>query len=131
VFRIGTSGFSYDDWRGRFYPPGLPRERFLEHYSRHFPAVELNFTHYRPPQAHMLARMLERSGGRVEFVVKAPREITHERQDAAPIAAGLVEAVRPLEEAGKFGAFLCQFPYSFRPGPAARDTVAALRALLD
>jgi uncharacterized protein YecE (DUF72 family) len=130
VIRIGTSGFSYDDWRGRFYPAGLPRDSYLAFYSRHFCAVELNFTHYRPPDSRTLARMVERSAGRVDFVVKAPKELSHERGRVAPIAAGLVEAVRPLEDAGRFAGFLCQFPYSFHPTQAARDYVAALRALL-
>lgn len=127
---VGTSGFYYDDWRGRFYPPGLRKERFLEYYSDHFPALELNFTHYRPPEARVLARMVERSSGRVDFVVKVPKEITHERADPGPIAAGLVEAVRPMEEAARFGGFLCQFPYSFRPTAASRELLVSLRSLL-
>jgi uncharacterized protein YecE (DUF72 family) len=130
VILVGTSGFHYEDWRGPFYPPKLPKTRFLEYYSDHFATLELNFTHYRPPDARTLGRMLERSGGRVDFVVKAPRELTHERADPGPIAAALVEAVRPLEDGGKFGAFLCQFPYSFRPVDASRDLVASLRSLL-
>lgn len=127
---VGTSGFSYPDWRGRFYPPDLPQARFLEFYTRHFPAVELNFTHYRPPSAAMLARMVERSAGLLEFVVKVPKEISHERRDAAPIAEALVEAVRPVEEAGRFAAFLVQYPWSFRPSDETRARVAALRSQL-
>ena len=130
MIRIGTSGYSYDDWRGRFYPEKLRREQFLEYYSHHFPALELNFTHYRPPDARTLSRMLDRSGGRVEFVVKAPRELTHERTSPHGLAAGLVEAVKPLEEALRFAAFLCQFPYSFRPDARAIDRLARLRSLL-
>ena len=56
---VGTSGYSYPDWVGSFYPPGLRQGKLLSYYAKHFPLVELNFTFYRPPTATMLARLAE------------------------------------------------------------------------
>src|SRR5262249_49105241 len=56
---IGTSGYSYPDWVGPFYPPGTRGGRMLAHYCRRFPLVELNFTFYRPPTAPILERIAQ------------------------------------------------------------------------
>lgn len=110
---IGTSGFDYDDWRGTFYPEGLPKRSFLEHYAHHFGALELNFSYYRLPEARQLASMVERSGGRVAFAVKAHRSMTHERTAGEAEYRAFEEALRPLAEAGALAAVLAQFPHSF------------------
>ncbi|MBW1805519.1 MAG: DUF72 domain-containing protein, partial [Deltaproteobacteria bacterium] len=75
---IGTSGFSYDDWKGAFYPPDMARKDFLEFYAGHFKALELNFSYYRIPEASRSRQMLERSGADLDFSVKAFRQMTHE-----------------------------------------------------
>ena len=75
---VGTSGFSYPDWVGPFYPGGLSQQDFLAFYSQHFRACELNFSYYRLPTAQNLERMAEKSGGLVEFAIKAHKEMTHE-----------------------------------------------------
>ena len=54
---IGTSGYSYPDWVGEFYPTGLPSGKMLGWYSRFFPLVEINFTFYRVPTAAMLLHL--------------------------------------------------------------------------
>ena len=56
---IGTSGYSYPDWVGSFYPAGTRPQRMLSHYCRVFPLVELNFTYYRPPTSEMLTLIVE------------------------------------------------------------------------
>ena len=53
---IGTSGYSYDDWVGRYYPPTLKKGQFLEYYAREFPAVEVNYTYYRIPSAFTVSQ---------------------------------------------------------------------------
>ena len=53
---IGTSGWSYDHWKGHFYPPGMPAGRFLPFYAGIFPTVEINSTFYRPHKAETYAR---------------------------------------------------------------------------
>ncbi|MCP4395817.1 MAG: DUF72 domain-containing protein [bacterium] len=113
MIRVGTSGFSYADWVGPFYPASLSKQDFLRYYSRHFETCELNFSYYRIPTAQSLARMLEKSGGDIDFVVKANKGMTHERTDNRQIFADFHEALVPLLEAEKCGCVLAQFPYSF------------------
>lgn len=74
---IGTSGYSYPDWVGSFYPPGTRPNRMLAHYAQHFPLVELNFTFYRPPTPEMLAKLADRAPAGFQFLVKLPQSISH------------------------------------------------------
>ena len=62
--RLGCSGWQYADWRGAFYPDGLPQRRWLEHYATVFDTVEVNTTFYRLPKADAVARSV--AGGDVE-----------------------------------------------------------------
>jgi uncharacterized protein YecE (DUF72 family) len=128
---VGTSGYSYDDWRGPFYPPGLAKTAFLAFYADHFPACEINYTYYRPPDARTMAALVRNSGGRLDLVVKAPAALTHERTgDPAPPARALREALAPVVEAGRLGGVLLQFPFSFHETDANRDYLRRLRELL-
>ena len=112
---IGTSGFSYKDWKGPFYPKGLPEREMLAFYSERFRTVELNFSYYAIPSAATSRRLVERSAGRVEFVVKAHRSMTHTREAGEADYEAFLRGVAPLREAGLLGAFLVQFPHAFRP----------------
>ncbi|MEL7674540.1 MAG: DUF72 domain-containing protein, partial [Chloroflexota bacterium] len=80
MIRIGTSGYSYDDWVGPFYPEGASKNEFLDYYRQHFGTTELNFTYYRMPSARMLANIGNKVQPGFRFSVKAPGEITHERE---------------------------------------------------
>ncbi len=114
MIRIGTSGYSYADWVGPFYPEGTPRREFLSYYARHFDCVEVNYTFYRMPSARTLAAMSAKTGPDFRFVVKANRQMTHEREKAeAAVFEAFITALRPLREQGKFGCVLAQFPRSF------------------
>ncbi len=128
---VGTSGYSYPEWRGRFYPDRLPQERMLAFYAEAFPAVELNSTYYRIPTARMLEAMVRRAAGRLTFAVKAPRELTHDRAQAAEALPQFRQALDPMREAGALGCVLLQFPFSFQPGPEAAAHVLRLRDGLD
>src|SRR5213078_2256529 len=77
---IGTSGYSYTDWVGDFYPEGTRPERMLAVYARHFPIVELNFTFYRPPTRAMLLRLAEKAPAGFQFLVKLPQVISHDHR---------------------------------------------------
>ncbi len=112
---VGTSGYSYNDWRGIFYPRNMQPQYFLSFYSREFNAVELNFSYYRMPNPHQFVQMLKKSNYRLEFVVKAFRELTHEiTEKSIPETLPLFkDALAPLVENGKLGAVLLQFPQSF------------------
>jgi uncharacterized protein YecE (DUF72 family) len=77
VYYLGTSGWSYPDWRERFYPPGLGAQNWLEHYSRQFNSVEVNMTFYRFPKPETLEAWLKRTPAGFTFTLKAPKQITH------------------------------------------------------
>jgi uncharacterized protein YecE (DUF72 family) len=130
---IGTSGFSYADWRGPFYPESLAKEEFLPYYAERFPFVELNFTYYRQPSARAVERMIEKTPDSFLFTVKAHKSLTHERetdegggqvQEAA--VQSYLEGIRPLLEGERLGGILLQFPYSFHYNAENRSYLAAL-----
>ena len=73
----GTSGFSYKEWKGSFYPEKLPSTEMLRYYAERLSAVELNNTFYRMPRTHVLENWLEQVGTDFRFSVKASRRITH------------------------------------------------------
>jgi len=129
---VGTSGFSYRDWVGSFYPEGTRPRDMLAHYARRFPVVELNFSYYRMPDARTLASMDRRTPDRFEFLIKAHQSMTHDiPADPAERRAVFEEfraAVRPLEESGKLGCVLFQFPWKHRP---SAETVSYLGEIRD
>ncbi|MBD3349365.1 MAG: DUF72 domain-containing protein [Candidatus Eisenbacteria bacterium] len=126
--RLGTSGYSFADWVGTFYPEGTPRNRMLEEYVRHFDVVEINSSYYRIPESRMFARMEEKTPDGFEFVVKLFKGMTHEIEDDATMYRAFAESVLPLKEAGKFGGYLAQFPWGFKNTPEARDHLCELRS---
>lgn len=128
MIRVGTAGFHYKDWVGPFYPKEEPQSRWLEYYAREFDTCELNYTYYRLPDARQLAGMADRVPDAFRFSLKAFKGITHERENVEAHLAGTLEAVTPLQEEGKLGALLLQFPYSFRPDREAVELLETCRA---
>jgi uncharacterized protein YecE (DUF72 family) len=114
VLYTGTSGFSYQDWVGPFYPGGLPRQDWLHYYSQEFNSLELNSTYYVIPGFATMKSMAAKTGPNFRFSVKANQDITHTRKKSGEVFAAFTEALRPLKESGKLGCILAQFPYSFR-----------------
>jgi uncharacterized protein YecE (DUF72 family) len=128
---VGTSGYSYDDWRGAFYPLQLKRGDMLEYYAREFRYTEVNSTYYALPSQQMMARLAERTPPEFVFTVKAFKSMTHERQDSVAVDAGKFRfSLEPLIEGGKLGAVLLQFPYSFRCCQENRSYLARLGEML-
>jgi uncharacterized protein YecE (DUF72 family) len=125
---VGTSGYSYKEWVGPVYPPGTPQGHYLRCYAGMFPVVELNFSFYRQPEPAMLERMLDTSGGKLGFAVKAFRELTHEiaPEGWKAVSDHFREGIRPLGEAGRLEAVLLQFPYSFHYTRVNREYLARL-----
>jgi len=78
-FWIGTSGFSYKEWKGNFYPEDLPDREMLNYYSQQLPAVEINNTFYRMPKVDLLESWAEQVPESFRFVLKASRKITHSK----------------------------------------------------
>ena len=74
---VGTSGYSYKEWKGPFYPEDLPDKEMLNYYGSQLPAVEINNTFYRLPSAKMVENWQEQVPESFRFVLKASRKITH------------------------------------------------------
>src|SRR5437773_625369 len=111
---IGTSGYSFPDWVGPFYPLGTDRGKMLDHYVQHFPTVEVNATYYRIPPPSTLHAMERKTPPGFEFVVKAHHDMTHKRSLDDEIYQAFARSVDPLLQAGKLSGVLAQFPYAFR-----------------
>jgi uncharacterized protein YecE (DUF72 family) len=103
---IGTSGYSYRDWVGDFYPRGTPSSKMLAYYSRQFPLVELNFTFYRLPTAAMLIRLAGQTPPGFQFLVKLPQSLSHER---SPLdLPGFRQTILALRKRDRLMGLLCQ-----------------------
>ncbi len=125
---LGTSGFSYDDWRGIFYPRGLRKGDMLPYYAGHFPAVEINATYYRMPDPSTMQAMTEKVPEGFLFCVKAHSDMTHAGRFNPEAFRQFRRAVEPLKQANMLGCVLAQFPWSFRRSPeneAFLETVSA------
>ena len=126
---LGTSGFSFADWVGTFYPAGTKRQGMLELYAEHFRAVEVNATYYRIPPPATMASLAARTPPDFEFLVKAHQSMTHEQ--AVPDTFEAFRAcVAPLAANGKLRGVLFQFPWKFRPTLGARKRLDLLGAEL-
>ena len=125
--RAGTSGFSYDEWRGSFYPEDLPRTRMLRYYAERLPAVEINNTFYRLPSENTLRQWADQVPPGFSFVLKASQRITHIKRlkDAGEPLSYLLTTSTVL--GGGLGALLFQLPPNFRKDV---DRLGAFLALL-
>jgi uncharacterized protein YecE (DUF72 family) len=123
--RIGTSGYSYEDWRTVFYPDDLPKGKMLEYYSGFFDCVEINSTYYKIPHKTVFTHMVGMTPDQFQFVVKTNRNTTHnptrDMKTNRESVQKLVESTAPLIEANKLSGFLAQFPYSFKNTPKNRE----------
>jgi uncharacterized protein YecE (DUF72 family) len=119
--RVGTSGWSYPNWVGPFYPEGLKRNEWLAHYAQHLSAVELNASFYRLPMANMLKGWHRRTPEDFVFSVKAWRMITHFRRlaDCDEQVQAFYERIAPL--ADKAPLVLYQLPPKFQADPDRLD----------
>jgi uncharacterized protein YecE (DUF72 family) len=121
---VGTSGYSFPDWVGTFYPAGTSREGMFELYARQFAAVELNFTYYRMPTLSAIDGLTRRSPEGFSFWVKANQQLTHEQNRS--VAAEFLDSLSPMAEAGKLSGILLQFPQSFHRTLETRQYLAAV-----
>jgi uncharacterized protein YecE (DUF72 family) len=111
--RVGTSGFSYDEWAGGFYPAGLAADERLGFYAERLCTVEINNTFYRMPKREVLRRWAAAVPDGFRFVIKASRRITHEGR--LEDADALAHLLRQLEALGdKRGPLLFQTPHYLR-----------------
>jgi uncharacterized protein YecE (DUF72 family) len=107
---VGTSGYSYKEWKGSFYPERIPAKDMLFFYGSHFKSVELNNTFYRVPQRSMIETWKTQVPENFRFSVKASQGITHFRRlkDAAGATRIMLDAVSALDH--RLGAVLFRLP---------------------
>ena len=121
---IGTSGYSYKEWKGAFYPPDLSAAKMLGFYAARFPTVEINNTFYQMPKAEALEGQARQVPERFTFAFKAPGRITHQKRlkDVAEPVQHLWDTVATLGE--RLGPVLYGLP------PNMKKDVERLAAVL-
>lgn len=126
---VGTSGYTYAEWKGSFYPADLPASRMLAYYAERFATVEINATFYRMPTPKLLDGWACAAPEVFRFALKAPQRITHfaRLRDVDEPVRLLCDAVRTL--GAKLGPVLFQLPPSFKKdGARLADLLALLPA---
>jgi len=124
---VGTSGYSYKEWKGTFYPDDLPDKQMLRFYGERFRSVEINNTFYRMPKASVLEAWAKEVPADFMFVLKASQRITHHQRlkDADGSMSYLLEVAGALKE--RLGPLLFQLPpYLRKDAPRLREFLALL-----
>ncbi len=124
---VGTSGYSYKEWKGSFYPSDLAASKMLAYYAERLNAVEINATFYRLPKAEVIEQWASQVPDGFRFVIKASRRITHMKRlkDATDETVYLLETIAGLGD--KLGAVLFQLPPNLK---ADRERLAAFLDVL-
>ena len=114
----GTSGFSYDEWKGSFYPADLPAKQRLTYFATRLNTVEINNTFYRTPKASVVAGWREQVSGDFRFVLKASQRLTHIKRlkECAEDLAFALDVYREMQ--ARLGPILFQLPPNFRKDTA-------------
>ena len=124
---VGTSGYSYKEWKGTFYPEDLPDKQMLRFYGERFRSVEINNTFYRMPKASVLEAWAKEVPADFMFVLKASQRITHHQRlkDTDDSVSYLLEVAGALKE--RLGPLLFQLPpYLKKDAPRLREFLALL-----
>ena len=111
---VGTSGYSYKEWKGSFYPDDLTAKEFLSYYASQLPAVEINNTFYRMPRADVVKSWTEQVHDNFRFSVKASRRITHIKRlkDPGEETRYLLDTIQHFGDT--LGVVLYQLPPNFK-----------------
>jgi uncharacterized protein YecE (DUF72 family) len=124
---VGTSGYSYKEWKGPFYPEDLPDKQMLHFYGERFRSVEINNTFYRMPKPAMLEAWANEVPADFKFVLKAPQQITHIKRlkDVEDAVSYFLRVAEVLNE--RLGPLLFQLPpYLKKDAPRLREFLALL-----
>ncbi len=126
---IGTSGYSYKEWKGSFYPSDLPAKKMLHFYAERFDAVEINSTFMALPAVAVVEEWVDAVPAEFRFVLKAPRRITHVKRlaDAAEPLVLFCDVAKALKK--HEGALLFQLPPNMKKDLARLKTFLALAPL--
>jgi uncharacterized protein YecE (DUF72 family) len=127
---IGTSGYSFADWVGPFYPPGTKSGEFLNYYATQFGCVEVNSTYYGIPAPRVLANMEKKTPEGFRFIVKLNQAMTHESSTDPALYTQFLDVLQPLKDAGKYHGLLAQFPWAFRREERSKAHLERLRERL-
>jgi uncharacterized protein YecE (DUF72 family) len=122
---VGTSGYSYREWKGSFYPEKLPAKEMLSYYATRLPAVELNNTFYRLPQKSMMESWKEQVPANFRFSIKASQRITHFKRlkDVEAETQYLLDTAAALED--RLGVVLFQLPPNMKKDLPRLETFLA------
>lgn len=137
MIKIGTSGYSFPDWRGTIYPKSLQPRDSLVYYEQDlgFDCVEINSTYYNLLSANVFENMANKTGKGFEFTVKGYKGFTHDPFDSRlaekkPAKEKALEdmdkfnySIKPLKEKSKLGAVLLQFPVFFCPSDETKEYI--------
>jgi uncharacterized protein YecE (DUF72 family) len=127
--RVGPAGWSYEDWQGIVYPQQRPRDFHEASYlARYFDTVEINTTFYNPPRPEVTRSWVRRvqQNPRFKFTAKLWQRFTHDRDAGLEDEKTFKKAIEPLAAAGKLGALLMQFPWSFKNMQSNREFLGGL-----
>jgi len=127
--RIGPAGWSYPDWEGVVYPTRKPREFHGATYlAQFFDTIEINTSFYNPPAARTVTDWIRRieHNPDFKFTAKLWQRFTHERSADRKDEKIFKECLAPLVEAGRLGALLLQFPWSFKNTKESREYLGGL-----
>jgi uncharacterized protein YecE (DUF72 family) len=122
---VGTSGYNYPEWKGRFYPETLSSAKMLPYYAERFPTVEINYTFYRLPNEKLVAGWASQTPDPYRLTLKAPRRITHDSRlkNCGELTQAFCRVASTL--GSKLGALLFQLP------PNLKKDLAVFDAFLD
>src|SRR6478609_5897971 len=111
---VGTSGYSYKEWKGTFYPKDLPASGMLRYYGERFRTVEINNTFYRMPKTAVVEAWAAEVPEDFQFVLKAPQRITHMQRlkESDTSVSFLLEVASALKK--RLGPLLFQLPPNFK-----------------
>ncbi len=123
---VGTSGFGYKEWKGKFYPEKINPKAMLRFYSERMDTVEINNTFYHMPTRAMLESWMDQVPDDFIFAIKAPQKITHVKQlrNVEDDTEYLFQTISLLGK--RLGPILFQFPKSFRPDGALLSSFVEL-----
>lgn len=139
MLKIGTSGFSFEDWRGTVYPQEIKKQDMLSFYEKElgFDTLEVNYTYYQLPFPRTMEAMARKTSENFTFVVRSHKEMTHEiwdeekkLLDTSDVFEKFRFGLQPLIDYKKLGCVLLQFPSFFWPNKENKDYLIRCREML-